>query len=70
MAGIYRSGTPGRAVSVTMQLTKSELRLLLRAMHYAVGGETDAAVPPFYPMSEEVDRLISAMELFFDREKA
>jgi hypothetical protein len=52
-----------------MRLTKRELALVLRAMHFAVGGEMAEACPPFYPMSEEVDRLIAAIELFFDREK-
>jgi len=59
MASIVRS-YPGNGQAITMRLTKSELRLLLRAVH---------TLDPFVPLSEEVDRLIAAMELFFDREK-
>ena len=68
MVSIVRSGIR-KSQPVCMRLTKRELALVLRAMHFAVGGEIAEACPPFYPMSEEVDRLIAAIELFFDREK-
>jgi len=67
MASIVRSGTR-RGEPVTMRLTRHELRLLLRAMDYAVGGETCEACPPFYPMPETVQRLIAAMDMFLRNE--
>jgi hypothetical protein len=51
-----------------MRLTKQELALVLRAMHYAVGTNTFITPQAFTPISEEVDRLIAAMELFFHNE--
>jgi hypothetical protein len=69
MASIVRSGTR-RGLPVTMRLTNRELRLLLRAMHYAVDTNTFITPHGHLPMSEEVERLIAEMELFFDREKA
>jgi hypothetical protein len=53
-----------------MRLTKQELRLLLRAMHYAVGTNTSLAPGSLMPMTEEVERLIAAMELFFGNENS
>jgi hypothetical protein len=52
-----------------MRLTKRELALVLRALHHAVGEKvSDFGTGNFTPMSEEVDRLIAAIELFFNRE--
>jgi hypothetical protein len=58
MASIVRS-YPTNGQAVTMRLTKSELRLLLRALHALAEG---------VPLSEEHDRLIGAVELFFGNE--
>lgn len=68
MASIVRSGTR-RGQPVTMRLNKRELALILRAMHLAVGEKSDFGTGNFTPMSEEVERLVAEMELFFDREK-
>lgn len=69
MASIVRS-YPGNGQAITMRLTKQELRLLLRAMHYAVGTNRFLAPGALMPMSEEVERLIAAMELFFGNENS
>jgi hypothetical protein len=53
-----------------MRLTHRELALILQALHFAVGEKADFATGTFMPMSEGVERLIAAMELFLDREKA
>lgn len=68
MASITRSGIR-QGQPVCMRLTKRELALVLRAMHFAVGEKPDFGTGNCTPMSEEVDRLIAAIELFFDREK-
>jgi len=68
MVSVVRSGIR-KSQPVSMRLTKRELALLLRALHLAVGNKLDFGIGSFRPMSEEVERLIAAMELFFDREK-
>jgi hypothetical protein len=68
MVSVVRSGIR-KSQPVSMRLTKRELALILRAMHLAVGNKLDSGIGSFQPMSEEVERLIAAMELFFDREK-